>query len=177
MGAVITNEHREKILGYIEKGVAEGADLVVDGHGYTVDGAENGYYLGGSLFDNVTPDMTIWKEEIFGPVLSIVRAKSYQEAIDIVDSHQYANGVALFTNDGDLARNFVNTVEVGMVGVNVPIPVPVGFHSFGGWKRSIFGAHGIYGTEAVHFYTRPKTITQRWSSNIERGAEFNFTKR
>ena len=177
MGAVISKEHREKIIGYIEKGVAEGADLLVDGRNFSVDGAEGGYYLGGSLFDNVTTDMTIWKEEIFGPVLSVVRAKSYQDAMDIVDAHEYANGVALFTNDGDLARNFVNTVEVGMVGVNVPIPVPVGFHSFGGWKRSLFGAHGIYGPESVHFYSKPKTITQRWSSNIERGAEFNFTKR
>ena len=177
MGAVITNEHREKIIGYIEKGVAEGADLLVDGRGYKVDGAENGFYLGGSLFDKVTPDMTIWKEEIFGPVLSVVRAQSYEEAMAIVDAHEYANGVALFTNDGDIARDFVNTVNVGMVGVNVPIPVPVGFHSFGGWKRSIFGAHGIYGPESVNFYTKPKTVTQRWSSSIQRGAEFNFTKR
>lgn len=177
MGAVISKEHREKIIGYIESGVAEGAELLVDGREYNVDGAENGYYLGGSLFDKVTPEMTIWKEEIFGPVLAIVRAKSYEEAMAIVDAHEYANGVALFTNDGDIARDFVNTVNVGMVGVNVPIPVPVGFHSFGGWKRSVFGAHGIYGPEGVNFYTKPKTVTQRWSSSIQRGAEFNFSQR
>lgn len=177
MGALISKEHREKVIGYIEKGVSEGADLVVDGRGYTVPGFENGYYLGGSLFDNVTTDMTIYKEEIFGPVLCIVRAKSYKHAMEIVDGHEYANGVALFTNDGDVARDFTQNVNVGMVGVNVPIPVPVGFHSFGGWKRSLFGSHGAYGPEGVHFYTKPKTVTQRWASSIQKGAEFNFNAR
>ena len=177
MGAVISADHRNKIIGYIESGVAEGADLVVDGRDYTVKGYEKGYYLGGSLFDKVTPHMTIYKEEIFGPVLCVVRAKSYSHAMEIVEHCPYGNGVALFTNDGDVSRHFVNTVNVGMVGVNVPIPVPVGFHSFGGWKDSLFGSHGVYGAEGVHFYTQSKTVTQRWSSSIQRGAEFHFTKR
>lgn len=177
MGAVISKQHREKIIGYIEKGVVEGAELLVDGRGYTVDGYENGYYLGGSLFDHVSTDMTIYQEEIFGPVLCVVRAKSYDHAMEIVEKCPYGNGVALFTGDGDIARHFTNTVNVGMVGVNVPIPVPVGFHSFGGWKDSAFGAHGVYGSEGINFYTKLKTVSQRWSSSIQRGTEFNFTQR
>ena len=177
MGAVISKEHREKIIGYIESGVEQGADLVVDGRDFTVEGYENGYYLGGSLFDNVTTDMKIYQEEIFGPVLCVVRAKSYDHAMEIVEECPYGNGVALFTNDGDVSRHFVNNVNVGMVGVNVPIPVPVGFHSFGGWKDSPFGSHGAYGPEGLNFYTKAKTVTQRWNSSIQRGAEFNFSQR
>ncbi len=177
MGAVISAEHRDKIIGYIETGIDEGAELVVDGRDYMVTGYENGYYLGGSLFDCVTADMTIYQQEIFGPVLCVVRAKSYTHAMEIVEGCKYGNGAALFTNDGDVSRHFVNTVNVGMVGVNVPIPVPVGFHSFGGWKQSSFGSHGVYGAEGVHFYTKLKTVSQRWSSSLQRGAEFNFTQR
>ncbi len=177
MGAVISSEHRQKIIGYIERGVAEGAKLVVDGRTFTVPEHKQGFYLGGSLFDCVTPDMTIYKDEIFGPVLCVVRAKSYAHAVEIVENCPYGNGVALFTNDGDISRHFVNTVNVGMVGINVPIPVPVGFHSFGGWKRSCFGSHGVYGEQGLGFYTKVKTVTQRWQSSIQRGAEFHFSKR
>jgi malonate-semialdehyde dehydrogenase (acetylating)/methylmalonate-semialdehyde dehydrogenase len=174
MGPVVTKMHRDKILGYIDSGVEQGAELVVDGRGFTLQGYENGYYVGGTLFDNVTPDMTIYKEEIFGPVLSVVRAHDYAEAVKLINAHEYANGTAIFTRDGDAAREFADKIEVGMVGVNVPIPVPVAYHSFGGWKRSIFGSHGIYGPEGVHFYTRLKTVTTRWPAGIKDGAEFSF---
>ncbi len=174
MGPVVTKQHRDKILGYIDKGVEEGARLVVDGRGFKLQGYEDGYYVGGTLFDDVTPDMTIYKEEIFGPVLSVVRAGSFNDAVELIQNHEYANGTAIFTRDGDAAREFADKIEVGMVGINVPIPVPVAYHSFGGWKRSIFGSHGIYGPEAIHFYTRLKTVTTRWPAGIKGGAEFSF---
>ena len=174
MGPVVTKAHRDKIVGYIDSGVAEGAELVVDGRGFKLQGYENGYFVGGTLFDRVTPDMKIYREEIFGPVLSVVRAKDYSEAVDLIHGHEYANGTAIFTRDGDAAREFADKIEVGMVGINVPIPVPVAYHSFGGWKRSLFGDHSIYGPEGVHFYTRLKTVTTRWPAGIRSGAEFNF---
>jgi malonate-semialdehyde dehydrogenase (acetylating)/methylmalonate-semialdehyde dehydrogenase len=162
------------VRGYIEAGEAEGAKIVVDGRTFkmTRQGYENGYYIGGSLIDNVTPDMTIWKEEIFGPVLSVVRRKSFTEAVDLISAHEYANGVAVFTRDGDSARAFAHEIEVGMVGVNVPIPVPMAFHSFGGWKASLFGDHHMHGPEGVRFYTRLKTITTRWPTGARSEAEF-----
>jgi malonate-semialdehyde dehydrogenase (acetylating)/methylmalonate-semialdehyde dehydrogenase len=174
MGPVVTKMHRDKIVGYIDSGVEQGADLVVDGRGFTLQGYENGYYVGGTLFDNVTPDMTIYKEEIFGPVLSVVRTENYAEAVKLINDHEYGNGTAIFTRDGDAAREFADKIEVGMVGINVPIPVPVAYHSFGGWKRSLFGDHSIYGPEGVHFYTRLKTVTTRWPAGIKGGAEFSF---
>jgi malonate-semialdehyde dehydrogenase (acetylating)/methylmalonate-semialdehyde dehydrogenase len=174
MGPLVSKAHRDKVAGYIDAGVAAGADLVVDGRGFALQGYENGYFLGGTLFDRVTPDMSIYREEIFGPVLSVVRAKSYDDAVDLIHGHEYANGTAIFTRDGDAARDFADRIEVGMVGINVPIPVPVAYHSFGGWKRSIFGDHAIYGPEGVHFYTRLKTVTTRWPAGIKAGAEFTF---
>jgi len=148
--------------------------VVVDGRGFTLTGHEDGFFLGGTLLDKVTPDMTVYKEEIFGPVLSVLRVNDYAEAVQLINDHEYGNGTSIFTQDGDAARDFANRIQIGMVGVNIPIPVPVGFHSFGGWKRSSFGAHGIYGSEAVHFYTRLKTITTRWPTGIRAGAEFTF---
>lgn len=174
MGPLITKAHQDKVLGYIDEGEKAGAELVVDGRGYAPQGYENGYYVGGTLFDRVTTDMSIYKEEIFGPVLSVVRAKDYGEAVNMINAHEYGNGTAIFTRDGDAAREFADKIEVGMVGVNVPIPVPVAYHSFGGWKRSSFGAHGMYGPEGVHFYTRLKTITTRWPGGIKEGAVFTF---
>jgi malonate-semialdehyde dehydrogenase (acetylating)/methylmalonate-semialdehyde dehydrogenase len=174
MGPVVTKMHRDKILGYIDSGVEEGASLVVDGRGFKLQGYENGYYVGGTLFDNVEPEMKIYKEEIFGPVLSVVRRDSFKDAVDLIHGHEYANGTAIFTRDGDAAREFADKIEVGMVGINVPIPVPVAYHSFGGWKRSLFGDHSIYGPEGVHFYTRLKTVTTRWPAGIKGGAEFSF---
>ncbi|WP_127751597.1 CoA-acylating methylmalonate-semialdehyde dehydrogenase [Devosia sp. 1566] len=174
MGPVVTKAHRDKIIGYIDSGVEQGAELVVDGRNFSLQGYEGGYYVGGTLFDNVTRDMTIYKEEIFGPVLSVVRAADYAEAVDLINSHEFGNGTAIFTRDGDAAREFADKIEVGMVGVNVPIPVPVAYHSFGGWKRSLFGDHAIYGPEGVHFYTRLKTVTTRWPAGIKGGAEFSF---
>ncbi|MCJ8324259.1 MAG: CoA-acylating methylmalonate-semialdehyde dehydrogenase [Rhizobiales bacterium] len=174
MGPVITKMHQEKVLGYIDQGVKEGAELVVDGRGFNLQGYENGYYVGGTLFDKVTTDMVIYKEEIFGPVLQVARATDYETAIDMINKHEYGNGTAIFTRDGDAARNFADRIEVGMVGINVPIPVPVAYHSFGGWKRSSFGDHGIYGEEGIHFYTRLKTVTTRWPKGIKSGAAFAF---
>ena len=147
---------------------------MVDGRGLKLQGYENGFWLGGTLLDRVTPQMTVYREEIFGPVLSVVRARDYGEALHLINSHEFGNGAALFTRDGDTARNFAEKVQAGMVGINVPIPVPVGYHSFGGWKRSIFGSHCIYGPEAVHFYTKLKTITSRWPSGTRSGAQLNF---
>ncbi|WP_026481342.1 CoA-acylating methylmalonate-semialdehyde dehydrogenase [Ahrensia sp. 13_GOM-1096m] len=174
MGPVVTKDAQQRILGYMDKGVEEGAELVVDGRGFSLQGYEDGYFVGGALFDKVTTDMSIYKDEIFGPVLSVVRAQSYQEAVDMINVHEYGNGTAIFTRDGDTARDFCDRIEVGMVGVNVPIPVPVAYHSFGGWKRSLFGDHDIYGAEGVRFYTRLKTITQRWPDGIKDGAVFTF---
>ncbi|MEH0073196.1 CoA-acylating methylmalonate-semialdehyde dehydrogenase [Pannonibacter sp. Pt2] len=174
MGPVITDAHKRKVLGYIDQGVKEGAELLVDGRGFSLQGYENGYFVGGTLFDRVTPDMTIYKEEIFGPVLSVVRAKGYDEALDLINNHEYGNGTAIFTRDGDAARAFADRIEVGMVGINVPIPVPVAYFSFGGWKRSLFGDHSIYGPEGVRFNTRLKTVTTRWPAGIKDGAVFTF---
>jgi malonate-semialdehyde dehydrogenase (acetylating) / methylmalonate-semialdehyde dehydrogenase len=174
MGPVITGEAKRRIEGLIEQGVKEGAELVVDGRGLSLQGYERGFFLGGSLFDRVTRDMTIYKTEIFGPVLCVVRTEGYDEAAELVNSHEYGNGAAIFTRDGDTARAFADRVEAGMVGINVPIPVPVAYHSFGGWKRSLFGDHSIYGPEGVRFYTRLKTVTSRWPAGIRGGAEFHF---
>ncbi|HVJ78221.1 MAG TPA: CoA-acylating methylmalonate-semialdehyde dehydrogenase, partial [Hyphomicrobium sp.] len=174
MGPVVTADAKRRISGLIDKGVQEGAELVVDGRGLTLQGYENGFFLGGSLFDRVTRDMTIYREEIFGPVLSVVRTANYDEAADLINANEYGNGTAIFTRDGDAARAFADRIEVGMVGINVPLPVPVAYHSFGGWKRSLFGDHAIYGPEGVHFYTRLKTVTARWPAGIRRGAEFDF---
>ncbi|GGD77289.1 CoA-acylating methylmalonate-semialdehyde dehydrogenase [Croceicoccus mobilis] len=172
MGPLITREHAEKVLGYVDIGVSEGADLVVDGRGLKIQGYENGFFVGGSLFDNVTPDMRIYKEEIFGPVLSVVRTESFEAALDLVNAHEFGNGTSIFTRDGDTAQAFMGQVRVGMVGVNVPIPVPMAFHSFGGWKRSLFGDHHMHGPEGVRFYTRLKAATLRWPKGIREGAEF-----
>ena len=174
MGPLVTKDAQARVLGYIDKGVEEGADLVVDGRGFSLQGYEDGYFVGGTLFDRVTTDMAIYREEIFGPVLCVARAKTYDDAIGMIDGHEYGNGTAIFTRDGDTARDFCDRIEVGMVGVNVPIPVPVAYHSFGGWKRSLFGDHSIYGPEGVRFYTRLKTITQRWPEGIKDGAVFTF---
>ncbi|MFD1941018.1 CoA-acylating methylmalonate-semialdehyde dehydrogenase [Paradevosia shaoguanensis] len=174
MGPIVSKMQRDKIVGYIDSGVEQGAELVVDGRGFSLQGYENGFFVGGTLFDHVKPDMKIYREEIFGPVLSVVRTHSYQEAVDLIHGHEYANGTAIFTRDGDAAREFADKIEVGMVGINVPIPVPVAYHSFGGWKRSLFGDHSIYGPEGVHFYTRLKTVTTRWPAGIKEGAEFTF---
>ena len=174
MGPVVTADAKRKITGLIDKGVAEGAKLVVDGRGLTLQGYENGFFLGGSLFDHVTKDMTIYKDEIFGPVLSVVRANTYDEAAHLINTHEYGNGTAIFTRDGDAARAFADKIEVGMVGINVPLPVPVAYHPFGGWKRSLFGDHAIYGPEGVRFYTRIKTVTARWPTGIRSGAQFSF---
>lgn len=174
MGPVITADAKRRITSLIDSGVAAGAELVVDGRNLSLQGYENGYFLGGSLFDNVTTDMDIYTQEIFGPVLAVVRAEKYDDAVKMINDHEYGNGTAIFTRDGDAARSFADSIQVGMVGVNVPIPVPVAYHSFGGWKRSIFGDHSIYGPEGVHFYTRLKTVTTRWPTGIKQGAVFNF---
>ncbi|HMN38565.1 MAG TPA: CoA-acylating methylmalonate-semialdehyde dehydrogenase [Hyphomicrobium sp.] len=174
MGPVVSAQAKQRISQLIDSGVREGAQLVVDGRGFQLQGYENGFFLGGTLFDRVTKEMEIYKQEIFGPVLSVVRAGTYDEAAHLINSHEYGNGTAIFTRDGDAARAFADRIEVGMVGINVPIPVPVAYHSFGGWKRSLFGDHSIYGPEGVRFYTRLKTITARWPTGIRKGAEFNF---
>jgi malonate-semialdehyde dehydrogenase (acetylating)/methylmalonate-semialdehyde dehydrogenase len=172
MGPLVTKQHLDKVRGYVDLGVQEGAKLVVDGRGIKLQGYENGFFLGGCLFDNVTTDMRIYKEEIFGPVLSVVRAPSYDAAVKMVNDHEYGNGTAIFTRDGDAAREFASKIKVGMVGVNVPIPVPMAFHSFGGWKRSLFGDQHMHGPEGVRFYTKLKTVTSRWPTGIRAGAEF-----
>ncbi len=174
MGPLVTKQHMNKVLGYIDQGEKEGANLVVDGRGLKLQGYENGYFVGGTLFDHVTRDMTIYKEEIFGPVLSVVRAKGYDDALSLINEHEYGNGTAIFTRDGDAARAFADRIEVGMVGINVPIPVPVAYFSFGGWKRSLFGDHSIYGEEGVRFNTRLKTVTSRWPAGIKDGAVYTF---
>jgi malonate-semialdehyde dehydrogenase (acetylating)/methylmalonate-semialdehyde dehydrogenase len=173
-GPMVTKAHRDKVKGYIDLGVEEGAKLVVDGRNFRLQGYEDGFYLGGSLFDNVTADMRIYQEEIFGPVLSVVRAKDYEEALSLPSKHEYGNGVAIFTRDGDAARDFAARVDVGMVGVNVPIPVPLAYYTFGGWKRSGFGDLNQHGPDAIRFYTKTKTVTSRWPSGIKDGAEFSI---
>ena len=174
MGPVITAEAKARITGLIDSGVEQGADLVVDGRGFQLQGYEGGYFVGGTLFDKVRPDMDIYKTEIFGPVLSVLEPQTFDSAVKLINDHEYGNGTAIFTRNGDAARKFSSGIEVGMVGINVPIPVPVAFHSFGGWKRSSFGSHGIYGPEAVHFYTRLKTTTTRWPEGLSEGAVFTF---
>ena len=171
-GPVVTKAHLEKVKGYVELGLKEGAKLAVDGRGFKMQGYENGYYMGGCLFDHVTKDMRIYKEEIFGPVLSVLRAKTYEEGLALANDHEYGNGVAIFTRDGDTARDFAARVQVGMVGVNVPIPVPIAYYTFGGWKRSSFGDLNQHGPDSVRFYTKTKTVTSRWPSGTKDGAEF-----
>ncbi|HWP19075.1 MAG TPA: CoA-acylating methylmalonate-semialdehyde dehydrogenase [Burkholderiaceae bacterium] len=172
MGPIVTAQALDRICGYIEDGVKSGAQLVVDGRGLTVPGHEAGFWLGGTLFDHVTPQMRIYREEIFGPVLSCVRVKDFAEAVDLVNAHEYGNGVACFTRDGNVAREFARRIEVGMVGINVPIPVPMAWHGFGGWKRSLFGDMHAYGEEGVRFYTKQKSVMQRWPESTPKGAEF-----
>ena len=172
MGPLVTKEHLEKVTGYVDIGLKEGAKLVVDGRNLKLQGYENGFYMGGCLFDHVTKDMRIYKEEIFGPVLSVVRAKDYNEALSLVNDHEFGNGTSIFTRDGDTGRSFASNVQIGMVGINIPIPVPMAFHSFGGWKRSLFGDQSIHGPEGVRFYTKLKTITSRWPSGIKSDPEF-----
>ena len=174
MGPLINKAHRDKVAGYVDKGVAEGATLVSDGRTLAVAGRPNGFFLGPCLFDNVTPNMTVYKDEIFGPVLSTTRVATYDEALELVNGNPYANGVAIFTNDGGAARKFQHDVEVGMVGINVPIPVPMAYYSFGGWKASLFGDHHIYGRDGVHFYTRMKAVTSRWPDPRHRGVDLGF---
>ena len=172
MGPLVTKEHLEKVKGYVDLGVKEGAKLVVDGRNLKLQGYENGFYIGACLFDHVETKMRIYKEEIFGPVLSVVRVKTFEEATKIINEHEYGNGVSIYTRDGDAGRTFASKIQVGMVGINVPIPVPMAFHSFGGWKRSLFGDSGMHGAEGVRFYTKLKTITSRWPSGIRSNAEF-----
>jgi len=174
MGPLISAAHRAKVLGYIDAGLAAGARLVVDGRGHAVPGHEEGFFLGGSLFDDVKPDMSIYREEIFGPVLSVVRVPDLASAVALVNAHELGNCVSLFTSDGGAARDFSRQIQVGMVGINVPSPVPSAWHSFGGWKRSLFGDHHAYGEEAVRFYTRYKSVMQRWPDSIAKGAEFTM---
>ncbi|MGQ0662397.1 MAG: CoA-acylating methylmalonate-semialdehyde dehydrogenase [Pseudomonadota bacterium] len=172
MGPLVTRQHLDKVRGYVDLGVKEGAKLAVDGRGLRLQGYDNGFFLGGCLFDHVTTDMRIYKEEIFGPVLAVVRAPDFEAALKMTSEHEYGNGAAIFTRDGDAARTFAHEVKAGMVGINVPIPVPMAFHSFGGWKRSLFGDRNAYGPEAVGFYTKLKTTTARWPTGIRAGAEY-----
>jgi len=172
MGPLVTKEHLEKVRGYVDIGVKEGAKLVVDGRDIKLQGYEDGFYIGGCLFDQVTKEMRIYKEEIFGPVLSVVRAKDFEEAVNLINDHEFGNGTSIYTRDGDAGRTFANKIKVGMVGINIPIPVPVAFHSFGGWKRSLFGDQHMHGPEGVRFYTKLKTITSRWPSGVRSNPEF-----
>ena len=172
MGPLVTATHLAKVSSYVDLGVKEGAKLVVDGRGLKLQGYENGFFLGGCVFDDVTPEMRIYQEEIFGPVLAVVRSPDFEHAVKLVNDHEYGNGVAIFTRDGDAAREFTNRIQIGMVGINVPIPVPMAFHSFGGWKRSLFGDMAVHGMEGVRFYTRLKTVTARWPAGIRSGAEY-----
>tara|TARA_A100001015_G_scaffold321384_1_gene451847 strand:+ start:1062 stop:2549 length:1488 start_codon:yes stop_codon:yes gene_type:complete len=174
MGPVISKEHKEKIENYISIGVSEGANLVLDGRKIKIQGYENGYFLGPTLFDNVTKDMRIYNEEIFGPVLSVVRVSTYEEALELVNNHKYGNGSSIYTSDGEVSRHFTTNCNIGMVGVNVPIPVPMSYHSFGGWKQSLFGDHAMHGIEGVRFFTKLKTVTSRWPKSIQSGPEFKM---
>ncbi|HUE47296.1 MAG TPA: CoA-acylating methylmalonate-semialdehyde dehydrogenase, partial [Aestuariivirgaceae bacterium] len=173
-GPLVTREALGRVRDYVEVGVKEGADLVVDGRGFQMQGYEDGFFMGGCLFDKVTPKMRIWEEEIFGPVLSVVRARDYDEALDLPMKHQYGNGVAIYTRDGDAARDFASKINVGMIGINVPIPVPLAYHTFGGWKRSGFGDLNQHGPDSIRFYTRTKTVTSRWPSGTKEGAQFSI---
>jgi malonate-semialdehyde dehydrogenase (acetylating)/methylmalonate-semialdehyde dehydrogenase len=172
MGPVISRAAKDRIESYITLGVEEGAKLVVDGRGFTIAGHEHGFFTGATLFDRVTPKMRIYQEEIFGPVLACVRVPDFAAAVQLVDEHEYGNGVSCFTSDGNVAREFARRIQVGMVGINVPIPVPMAWHGFGGWKRSLFGDMHAYGEEGVRFYTRQKSVMQRWPASIGKGAEF-----
>ncbi len=174
MGPLISKDHFEKVKDYINIGEKERAQLILDGRNLKLQGYEKGFFLGPSLFDNVKPEMRIYKEEIFGPVLCVVRAGNYQEAIELVNNHAYGNGTSIYTSDGEVARNFTTHCKIGMVGVNVPIPVPMAFHSFGGWKNSLFGDHAMHGTEGVRFFTKLKTVTSRWPKSIKEGPEFTM---
>jgi malonate-semialdehyde dehydrogenase (acetylating)/methylmalonate-semialdehyde dehydrogenase len=174
MGPLVTPQHRDRVVGYIDTGVEEGATLLADGRGIHVADHEEGFFVGPTLFDHVSPDMTIYQDEIFGPVLSVVRTETFEDAIRLVNDNPWGNGTAVFTNDGGAARTFQTEIQVGMVGVNVPIPVPLSFYSFGGWKESLFGDHAIYGPEGIHFYTRPKVVITRWSDPINRGVDLGF---
>jgi len=172
MGPLVTKQHLEKVRGYVDIGVKEGAKLIVDGRNIKLQGFENGYYIGGCLFDEVKSNMKIYKEEIFGPVLSVVRVKDFASAVNLVNEHEFGNGTSIYTRDGDVGRSYANKIQVGMVGINIPIPVPMAFHSFGGWKRSLFGDQHMHGPEGVRFYTKLKTITSRWPSGIRSDPEF-----
>jgi malonate-semialdehyde dehydrogenase (acetylating)/methylmalonate-semialdehyde dehydrogenase len=174
MGPLVTGAHKARVEGYIESGIAEGAKLLVDGRGVKVAGHEHGFFVGATLFDHVKPDMSIYRDEIFGPVLSVVRVENAAQAIALINAHEFGNGVACFTRDGGVAREFARAVKIGMVGINVPIPVPMAWHSFGGWKRSAFGDHHAYGEEGIRFYTRYKSVMQRWPGSIAKGAEFSM---
>ena len=174
MGPVISSEHKQKIENYIDSGVRDGAKLVLDGRDLKIQGYENGYFVGPTLFDEVNKDMKIYKEEIFGPVLSVIRAKNYDEALKLVNDHTFGNGTSIYTSDGEISRHFTTNSKIGMVGVNVPIPVPMAFHSFGGWKQSLFGDHSMHGVEGVRFFTKLKTVTSRWPKSIEKGPEFKM---
>jgi malonate-semialdehyde dehydrogenase (acetylating) / methylmalonate-semialdehyde dehydrogenase len=174
MGPLVTGAHLERVRGYVDAGVREGAQLVVDGRDFRGEGCEGGFFIGGCLFDRVTPDMKIYQEEIFGPVLSVVRTANLASATRLVSDHQFGNGASIFTRDGQVAREFASRVQAGMVGINVPIPVPMAFHSFGGWKHSMFGDHAVHGMEGVRFYTKLKTITARWLAGVAIGAEFEM---
>ncbi|REK23324.1 MAG: methylmalonate-semialdehyde dehydrogenase (CoA acylating) [Actinobacteria bacterium] len=174
MGPLVTADHKARVSGYVDAGEREGASLVEDGRDFAVEGHEKGFFFGPTLFDNVSPEMSIYKDEIFGPVLSVVRTEHYEDAIKMINDNPYGNGTAVFTNDGGTARKFQNEIQVGMVGINVPIPVPLAFYSFGGWKNSIFGTHAIYGPEGVHFYTKPKVVISRWPDPIHRGVDLGF---
>ena len=174
MGPLVTKDHLDKVKGYVDLGVSEGADLVVDGRKLKLQGYEKGYYMGGCLFDKVTSKMRIYKEEIFGPVLSVVRAKNFEEALNLVNDHEFGNGASIFTRDGDVGRSFSTNAKIGMIGVNIPIPVPMAFHSFGGWKRSLFGDQHMHGPEGVRFYTKLKTITSRWPDGLKSDPEFTM---
>ncbi|WP_223570920.1 CoA-acylating methylmalonate-semialdehyde dehydrogenase [Pseudomonas sp. BF-R-26] len=174
MGPLVTAEHKAKVEGFIGEGVAQGAQLIVDGRNFKVPGAENGFFVGATLFDNVTTEMSIYQQEIFGPVLGIVRVPDFASAVALINAHEFGNGVSCFTSDGGIARSFARNIKVGMVGINVPIPVPMAWHSFGGWKRSLFGDHHAYGEEGIRFYSRYKSVMQRWPDSIAKGAEFSM---
>ncbi|WP_413705200.1 CoA-acylating methylmalonate-semialdehyde dehydrogenase [Pseudomonas sp. Pseusp16] len=174
MGPLVTAEHKAKVEGFIDQGVAQGAQLIVDGRHFKVPGAENGFFVGATLFDNVTTEMSIYQQEIFGPVLGIVRVPDFASAVALINAHEFGNGVSCFTSDGGIARSFARSIKVGMVGINVPIPVPMAWHSFGGWKRSLFGDHHAYGEEGIRFYSRYKSVMQRWPDSIAKGPEFSM---
>ena len=172
MGPLISKDHKNKVEDFIDLGVKEGAKLLLDGRNLKIQGYENGYFVGPTLFDYVTDNMDIYKNEIFGPVLSVVRVNNYESALKLINDHQYGNGTSIYTSDGEVSRHFTTNTKIGMVGVNVPIPVPMAFHSFGGWKNSLYGSNSIHGTEGINFYTKLKTTTARWPKSINSGPEF-----